>query len=377
LRSFVSVLQELKDIAKPNCFSPTELKVEFSIMNTTNNDFFSIINVNDTFKIISITFAILMMAALLPFLAGIVWFERFGSDKKRTLINMLVVSIILTVFQCGCLVQTIDIIRYLSGPWSEVFCLMQAILRSSLISDFLLYYDAIIIIRYLYIFILKNPAAFQDEFWYRFINIWIKSFSLIFQGAWHILAIRQPIGFYICCGRDPSLDNPRSTRVYGGIEIFSLLLHMLVYIKIKRYKQKGSIAPEPRNIFQKGIVLVDIESNTLATFAINFFSIFALCLTTVNVIVSNRLDPKTLNEYPNHFFVYYVFLVSPTALSCFSVAQFYFLNKQLLKSFKNELKLYFFDIMELFLIKKFVQDVKHRCTWIKSLDQGPIELNAF
>jgi hypothetical protein len=138
LRSFVSVLQELKDIAKPNCFSPTELKVEFSIMNTTNNDFFSIINVNDTFKIISITFAILMMAALLPFLAGIVWFERFGSDKKRTLINMLVVSIILTVFQCGCLVQTIDIIRYLSGPWSEVFCLMQAILRSSLLS--ILYY---------------------------------------------------------------------------------------------------------------------------------------------------------------------------------------------------------------------------------------------
>ena len=174
-------------------------------------------------------------------------------------------------------------------------------------SDFLLFFDAIIIVRYMYIFVLKNPAAFHDDFWYSFINIWIKSFSLIFQGAWHILAVRQPIGFYICCGRDPSLDNPRSTRVYGGIEIFSLLLHMLVYIKIKRYKQKGSVAPEPRNIFRKGIVLVDIESNTLATFAINFFSIFALCLTTVNVIVSNRLDPKTLNEYPNHFFVYYVF----------------------------------------------------------------------
>ena len=147
--------------------------------------------------------------------------------------------------------------------------------------------------------------------------------------------------------------------------------------KSRGTNKRDLLPSEPRNIFQKGIVLVDIESNTLATFAINFFSIFALCLTTVNVIVSNRLDPKTLNEYPNHFFVYYVFLVSPTALSCFSVAQFYFLNKQLLKSFKNELKLYFFDIMELFLIKKFVQDVKHRCTWIKSLDQGPMELNAF
>jgi hypothetical protein len=304
-------------------------------------DFFSLLNTNDIFKICSITVVALMMAALLPSLIGIIWFERFGSDKKRTQINLLDVSIIWTVFQCGCLVQLCDIIQYLTGPMPEIYCLMQAIFRSSVTSDFLLFFDAIIIVRYMYIFVLKNPAAFHDDFWYRFINIWIKSFSLIFQGAWHILAVRQPIGFYICCGRDPSSDNPKSTKVYEGIEIFSLLLHIFAYIRIKRYKQKGSVAPEPGNTFQKGLILVEIESNTLATLAINSFNILALCMTTFSVIVVNRLDPKTLNEYPYHFFVYLSFLISPTVFCCVSVFQLFFLNKPLLKSIKNEVKMYF------------------------------------
>jgi hypothetical protein len=314
-----------------------------------STDFFSLLSVNDTFKIVSITFALLMMAAILPFLAGIIWFERFGSDKKRTLINKLVVSIILTVFQCGCFVQTSDIIRYLSGPMPDVFCLIQAILRSSFLSDFLLYFDAIIIIRYLYIFVLKNPAAFQDDFWYHFINFWIKSFSLIFQGSWHILAVRQPVGFYICCDRDPSLDNPEPTIIYGGLEIFSLLLHIFAYVKIKRYKEKRSVGPEPRSIMQKGSVLVEIETTTLATLAINTFNMFALCLTTFNVIVANKLDPKTFNEFPNHYFVYYAFLISPTVFSCWSVGQFYFSNKLLLKSFKNEFKSFVLETIDCFL----------------------------
>ena len=225
---------------------------------------------------------------------------------------------------------------------------VQAILRSSITSDLLLYFDAIIIVRYLYIFVLDNPAAFRDEFWYRFVNLWIKTFGIIFQSSWHILAPRQPIGFYICCGRDPSSDNVSSTKVFGGIELVSLLLHIFVYVKIRRYKRKVSVGPETRNLFRKGLVLVDIESNTLATFAINLFSISALCLTAINVVVSNRLDPKTLNEYPNHFFIYYAFLISPTVFSAITVSLYYFSNKLLLKYFKSESKMYFLNLMESF-----------------------------
>jgi hypothetical protein len=311
--------------------------------------FFSLLNVNDIFKIVSIIFVLLIMVVVLPFLVGIIWFERFGSDKKRTLINKLVVSIIVTVFLCGCLVQTGDIIRYLSGPMPQMFCLIQATLRSSFLTSLLLLYDAIIIVRYLYIFVLKNPAAFHDEFWHRFIIIWIKIFCLIFQGSWHILADRQPIGFYICCGRDPSEDNPTPTKVFGGIELFSLLLHIFVFVRIKRYKQTATIDPEePRSLFRKGLVLHEIEANTSVTLGINTFSIFALCLTTINVIVSNRLDPKFFNQYPNHFFVYYIFLISPTVLSCCSIVQYYISCKLLLKSFKNEFKYHFLEIMKLF-----------------------------
>jgi hypothetical protein len=37
----------------------------------------------------------------------------------------------------------------------------------------LLFFDGIILARYVYIFRLKNPAAFPDDFWHRFLNTWI------------------------------------------------------------------------------------------------------------------------------------------------------------------------------------------------------------
>jgi hypothetical protein len=41
------------------------------------------------------------------------------------------------------------------------------------VSQFILYYDAIVIFRYLFIFRLKNPAAFKEDFWSLFVFVWV------------------------------------------------------------------------------------------------------------------------------------------------------------------------------------------------------------
>jgi hypothetical protein len=54
-----------------------------------------------------------------------------------------------------------------------VFCYLKMVLRNIFVCVFFLYIDGTIVMRYVYIFWLKNPAAFNDEFWSRFIFIWI------------------------------------------------------------------------------------------------------------------------------------------------------------------------------------------------------------
>lgn len=220
-------------------FCLTKMSANFSNSSASGNDFFRDLDLSHPFKTFSIVFSSITLIILPPFLLGIVWFEKYGSDHKRTLINMLVSSICWTALQCGVIVQTTDIIRHTFGPLPRWICLLQAIVRSSTTSDFLLFYDAIIIVRFVYIFVLKNPAGFSDSFWCLFINICVKSFSVFFQTIWHLTASRQPIGFYVCTGFDPSSDDRNPIKVYGVVEIFSLVVHLFVFCRIQvSFKQK-------------------------------------------------------------------------------------------------------------------------------------------
>ena len=51
--------------------------------------------------------------------------------------------------------------------------------------------------------------------------------------TYYICPRRQPIGFYICTGADPSSADPNPIKVYGVVEIFSLVLHVYVVCRIQ------------------------------------------------------------------------------------------------------------------------------------------------
>jgi hypothetical protein len=68
----------------------------------------------------------------------------------------------------------------------------------------ILYFDIIAVLRYLFIFSIKNPGTFQDEFWNFFINIVVVSFSFLSQVIFAYLQGRQPLTYYFCTGQIPS-----------------------------------------------------------------------------------------------------------------------------------------------------------------------------
>ena len=110
---------------------------------------------------------------------GIVWFERFGSDLKRICINRIMSSLSWTIIVWYIAVQPLDILLYFYRPLPELFCLCFSLVKHTLIVQCILFYDSIIIVRFVLIFCLKAPQNFKDDFWYCFINIYIVIFRLL------------------------------------------------------------------------------------------------------------------------------------------------------------------------------------------------------
>ena len=61
-------------------------------------------------------------------------------------------------------------------------------MRAACVMEMFLFYNCIALTRCIYIFDLKNPAAFYDDFWYRFLSIWIRGCSVFVSGVWYYLA---------------------------------------------------------------------------------------------------------------------------------------------------------------------------------------------
>jgi hypothetical protein len=72
----------------------------------------------DTLLIVGFIIAILNIIFVTPVLFGVVFYEKFGSDKKRSLINQLVASICWMIIIWNCTVQPVTVARFLFGPFS-------------------------------------------------------------------------------------------------------------------------------------------------------------------------------------------------------------------------------------------------------------------
>jgi hypothetical protein len=59
----------------------------------SHSDLCAVILNNSIEKAVMLIFALIAPILLLPFLYGIIWYEKYGTDAKRTIINQLAASI--------------------------------------------------------------------------------------------------------------------------------------------------------------------------------------------------------------------------------------------------------------------------------------------
>jgi hypothetical protein len=265
-----------------------------------------------TSKVLSISFAIISSAVNLILLYGIIWYEHYGTDFKRTLTNKLLTSICWTLMY-GAFICSWDIVRYLFGPLAKLICLFLVIAKNSIKTQTVLFLDAIVITRYVFIFWLKNPGRIDDDFWCWFLSLWIIGFSHIVNFAIYFLPVRQPLYYYTCADLDPRADLAHRLKAPAVFEIFSLILHVVIRFKIMLHKC-GKTQVEP-NIGYKKITLENLEKKSIGDFTSNICGVLGLAFVSLFSLKTNSLISPEVNDFPNYLYLYIYQLICPYLVS--------------------------------------------------------------
>jgi hypothetical protein len=121
-------------------------------------------------------------------------------------LNMLVTSFCWSGIVWFLVVQSLEILRFTVGPLPDPLCFAQFAFKQIIHLQTVMICDAITVVRYVYLFVLKNTSGFKDEFWFLFINIWIIAFCGLTQITFIFLPGTQPLVLYICTGKNPAKD---------------------------------------------------------------------------------------------------------------------------------------------------------------------------
>ena len=130
--------------------------------------------------LIGIQVSLINVVFLTPLFYAIIWYERYGSDHHRTLLNQLVST---SCWHAACynlIGQTSEMALSMFGPFPLWFCHSQILFKNISNCQQINLLLAMIITKYLSIFVLKNPTGINCEFWNLFITL------SSFLGIWFI-----------------------------------------------------------------------------------------------------------------------------------------------------------------------------------------------
>ena len=149
---------------------------------------------------------------------------------------------------------------------------------------------AMCIIRYIFIFHLKNPTVAQDDFWRLFLVIWISSYTIVTHVVFVLWSNNFPNFFYICLGKYPTRQHEfvdQNNMALIGLLIFSLLAHIYVGVRYLIYRcneqqQLNGSLPQ-----QQEVTLMKVNQQSLGRFATN---ISAICYVAIISVVPNKIN---------------------------------------------------------------------------------------
>ena len=210
----------------------------------------------------------------------------------------------------------------LEWSFSEISCFMLTLGRRFLVTEFIMFIDALALTRYIYIFHLKNPAAFQDEFWHLFINIWMIGANTLIQCATMPFEFQGLPAYLACRGKNDQIHETQNVLYFFHAQIISAVLHAFIYLRIWMFRRKSKVSniTSYRNI--KSLFLADLNKESLMDIAESFgFMIFLGAVAAIHVLIFKMSDPKEISRTASSL------LITPTLVVLASAGTLYWRNR--------------------------------------------------
>ena len=173
-------------------------------------------------------------------------------------------------------------------------------------------------LRYVFLFHLKNPTALQDDFWRLFLNVWTSGFSCCCQIVYAMMPGKNPQNVYLCLGEYPIKYEGMTVKVNTTINyllLFSFLAHLIAGIRIKIYRNQE----DQKDQVQALSVAAPVDNiHMLMNFTTNLISLLLLVVSSVGPAVINKMEPVSLDTYPNFLYVYAIHHYSPQCVLFFT-----------------------------------------------------------
>ena len=279
-------------------------------------NFFENVYQHDWYMGLAIAFSCVNLFGFTPVFYLIIWYEHFGSDHPRTLINLLVNSICWNGILNNLLNIPVDIFLNLFGPMTPNFCLFHYVLKNTILFHLMFLLIFIIIVKYLSIYVLKNPTEIMSYFWNFFLNMSSLGFSFCTQIVFVLLPGRNPINYFICIGTNPRYFEKIPKKIHFVMQSLApvcITLYIALFIKVKIISKTNLISPlsntfgdnKSHNTWKLPPIKDILESNTLTSFSTLWFNIFTLVPIWFIHIIILFSSPEVLSMHPYQILIHF------------------------------------------------------------------------
>ena len=298
---------------------------------------------------IAIFSTVLNILFFTPLFFAIAWYEKYGTNQNRTLLNQLVSSVCWITIVQNISDLPLGIFMNLFGPLNLEVCTVFLVYKSALILNTVILLIFITLVKYVYIFVLTNPAGINSEIWCWFINMFSVGFSLLEQSVFFFLPGRQSTFIYVCSGIDHSTikGHHKVNFIFLSILGISIIFYWFTFLR-KYFLNKNATSTTflPPKQVKTGWTLPPIPHKLESLPLANFGTILLYILTMVPIVLSfllmDNLPADKLSKYP-YFVLVHLFVHGTPLLRNFLLAVV-FLSKSktmrtvLLREFLDKLK---------------------------------------
>ena len=285
-------------------------------------DFFQGVYSNTSFT--PITFLVFLTGVIIGIFGpvSIIWYERNCDNRFRTVLNQMFARSAWYLLAYTILVYIPEGARFLHGPYGEIYCDFHVFFRNLLWVGILLTLDCIVVLRYVFVFTLKNFAVICDDVLARFFNLAILLIAIWGSFVKRVTPGNLPISYFLCSGKDPNedggdghyLNTPQKYNTGRIIIAMSFLLHFVLVPRVLYYQlvtvrnqqplQLGTLENEGSNNNSDGAKSTRKRMNTLKSLnnnatildmATQITFLVSLCLIAIAIINSEHVEPRKMN----------------------------------------------------------------------------------